>query len=225
MPSRWHDKSLPLHVDTSGGAANEATALIGSAHPPSTYGVPSKPSRPHNAHNNPHHHHHHRHHHHPRHHEDDEVVFDDDDHITDDGSIAQLKERIGTSMLEAAAAAAAAAAGGGGAAIGAAAGGSGLTSQLRPLFHVPFLPFLAYGRGYLDEDVWADLIAGVVVSVVAIPQGLAYSLLASLPPETGLYTSLVPPLVYGFLGTSRQLSAGPVALVSMFIPTIAVQVR
>jgi len=141
-------------------------------------------------------------------HDEAEVVFDDDDHVTDDGSIRQLKQHIGTSML-------------GGASDG---GGSAIMDQLRPLFHLPYLPWLAYGRGYFEEDVWADVVAGVVVSIVAIPQGLAYSLLSQLPPQTGLYTSLVPPMVYGLLGTSRQLSSGPVAVVSMFIPTIAVQV-
>ena len=91
----------------------------------------------------------------------------------------------------------------------------------KPLFHVPYFPWLSY-RGYFKKDVWKDLMAGVVVSVVAIPQGLAYAVLASLPAQMGLYTSFLPPLVYGLLGTSRHLSAGPVALVSMFIPTIAV---
>lgn len=69
------------------------------------------------------------------------------------------------------------------------------------------------------------MIAGIVVSVVAVPQGLAYSILADLPAVMGLYTSAVPPLVYAFFGTSRQLSVGPVAIVSMFIPSIAVQVH
>ena len=149
---------------------------------------------------------------------DDLLMFgdddDDNDHITDEGSIAQLKEHIGTSIHVAP-----------GAEPGWGDAAGGLASQLRPLFHAPYLPFLSYGRRYLDEDVYADVIAGVVVSIVAIPQGLAYSLLASLPPATGLYTSLVPPMVYGLLGTSRQLSAGPVAIVSMFIPTIAAQMH
>lgn len=74
---------------------------------------------------------------------------------------------------------------------------------------------------YFDKDVWADVIAGAVVSVVAVPQGLAYSLLASLPPQTGLYTSFVPTMIYGWLGTSRVLSAGPVAIVSVLVPSIA----
>lgn len=94
----------------------------------------------------------------------------------------------------------------------------------KPLLHTPYLPWLRY-RGYFKKNVWKDMMAGVVVSVVAIPQGLAYAVLASLPPQMGLYTSCIPPLIYGFLGTSRHLSAGPVALVSMFIPQIAVSLR
>lgn len=94
----------------------------------------------------------------------------------------------------------------------------------KPLLHTPYLPWLRY-KGYFKKNVWKDMMAGVVVSVVAIPQGLAYAVLASLPPQMGLYTSCIPPLIYGFLGTSRHLSAGPVALVSMFIPQIAVSLR
>ena len=97
-----------------------------------------------------------------------------------------------------------------------------LTSSLSSLPPVPSRISL---HKTLQKDFIKDLIAGVVVSVVAVPQGLAYSILANLPAVMGLYTSAIPPLVYGFLGTSRQLSVGPVALVSMFIPAIAVQVH
>jgi len=102
--------------------------------------------------------------------------------------------------------------------------GSSSGSNNKPLLHMPYFPWLRY-KGYFKKNVWKDIMAGVVVSVVAIPQGLAYAVLASLPPQMGLYTSCIPPLIYGFLGTSRHLSAGPVALVSMFIPQIAVSLR
>lgn len=97
-------------------------------------------------------------------------------------------------------------------------------AQRKPLLHIPYLPWMRY-KGYLKKNFGKDLMAGIVVSVVAIPQGLAYAVLASLPAQMGLYTSCIPPLVYGFLGTSRHLSAGPVALVSMFIPQIAVSLH
>lgn len=155
------------------------------------------------------------------HHPEDVELFDDgddddDDHLPGEGSIAQLKDCIGTSMVGGGDGDGKAAAGG-----AAAAGGMGMASQLRPLVHVPYLPCLAYGWEYFEKDVWADMIAGAVVSVVAVPQGLAYSLLASLPPQTGLYTSFVPTMVYGLLGTSRVLSAGPVAVVSVLVPSVA----
>ena len=102
--------------------------------------------------------------------------------------------------------------------------GSSSSSNNKPLLHMPYFPWLRY-KGYFKKNVWKDMMAGIVVSVVAIPQGLAYAVLASLPPQMGLYTSCIPPLIYGFLGTSRHLSAGPVALVSMFIPQIAVSLR
>ncbi len=95
----------------------------------------------------------------------------------------------------------------------------------KPLLHIPYLPFLALGKGYFKKKVWRDIMAGLVGALVAIPQGLAYSVLASLPAEMGLYTSSVPPLVFGFLGTSRHLSVGPVAVVSMFLPSIAVSLK
>jgi SulP family sulfate permease len=97
-------------------------------------------------------------------------------------------------------------------------------AQRKPLLHIPYLPWMRY-KGYFKKNFGKDLMAGIVVSVVAIPQGLAYAVLASLPAQMGLYTSCIPPLVYGFLGTSRHLSAGPVALVSMFIPQIAVSLH
>lgn len=59
--------------------------------------------------------------------------------------------------------------------------------------------------------------AGVTVAIMLIPQGMAYALLAGMPPVYGLYASIVPVLIYAFLGTSRQLAVGPVAMVSLLI--------
>ncbi len=62
-----------------------------------------------------------------------------------------------------------------------------------------------------------DLFAGLTVAIMVIPQGMAYAVLAGLPPIYGLYAALVPVLIYPLFGTSRQLSVGPVALVSILV--------
>ena len=77
------------------------------------------------------------------------------------------------------------------------------------------LPILQWGRRYDRADLRGDLVAGITVSALLVPQGLAYALLAGLPPQVGLYASIVPVLVYAALGTSRQLALGPVAIVSL----------
>lgn len=78
-----------------------------------------------------------------------------------------------------------------------------------------FLPISRWGRTYDRSDLRGDLIAGLTVSALLVPQGLAYALLAGLPPQVGLYASIVPVLVYAAFGTSRQLALGPVAIVSL----------
>lgn len=70
----------------------------------------------------------------------------------------------------------------------------------------------------------SDLTAGVTVAAMLVPQAMAYALLAGLPPEVGLYASVLPVLVYAFLGTSRQLAVGPVAIVSLVSATALAQV-
>ena len=61
------------------------------------------------------------------------------------------------------------------------------------------------------------MLAGITVAVLLIPQGMAYALIAGLPPIYGLYASLTPQIVYAFLGTSRQLAVGPVAMDSLLV--------
>ena len=61
--------------------------------------------------------------------------------------------------------------------------------------------------------------AGVIVAIMLVPQGMAYALLAGLPPEVGLYASILPLIIYGLLGTSRTLAVGPVAIVSLMVAT------
>ena len=80
-----------------------------------------------------------------------------------------------------------------------------------------FFPALEWLLRY-DINNWkGDLAAGLTVAVMLIPQGMAYALLAGLPPIIGLYASVVPLLVYALFGTSRQLAVGPVAMVSLLV--------
>lgn len=76
-------------------------------------------------------------------------------------------------------------------------------------------PFLGWFKGYTGESLRADLIAGLTVALVLIPQSMAYAQLAGLPPYYGLYASFLPPLVAALFGSSRQLATGPVAVVSL----------
>ena len=80
-----------------------------------------------------------------------------------------------------------------------------------------YLPVLRWARTYEREDLVGDLLAGVIVAIMLVPQGMAYALLAGLPPEAGLYASIVPLILYGLLGTSRTLAVGPVAIVSLLV--------
>lgn len=80
-----------------------------------------------------------------------------------------------------------------------------------------FFPFSEWLPEYSQQYARKDLLAGLTVAVMLIPQGMAYGLLAGLPPVYGLYSGLVPLFLYAFLGTSRQLSVGPTALVSLLV--------
>jgi len=78
-----------------------------------------------------------------------------------------------------------------------------------------YLPILEWGRAYSGETLSSDLLAAVIVTIMLIPQSLAYALLAGLPPEVGLYASILPLVGYSLFGTSRVLAVGPVAVVSL----------
>ncbi|MFY8062081.1 MAG: SulP family inorganic anion transporter, partial [Usitatibacteraceae bacterium] len=80
---------------------------------------------------------------------------------------------------------------------------------------LPALPILAWGRQYNREIFTNDLVAALIVTIMLIPQSLAYALLAGLPPEVGLYASVAPLVLYAVLGSSRVLAVGPVAVVSL----------
>ncbi len=81
------------------------------------------------------------------------------------------------------------------------------------------LPCLSWLRSYRRQDAGGDLLAGVIVAIMLIPQSMAYAMLAGLPPQVGLYASIVPLVIYGLFGTSRALAIGPVALVSLLVAT------
>jgi sulfate permease, SulP family len=78
-----------------------------------------------------------------------------------------------------------------------------------------YLPILDWGRRYDRSTLTNDLVAALIVTIMLIPQSLAYALLAGLPPEMGLYASMLPIILYAIFGTSRALAVGPVAVVSL----------
>ncbi len=80
-----------------------------------------------------------------------------------------------------------------------------------------YFPILDWLPNYSKKDFIADLPAGLTVGVMLIPQGIAYALIAKLPPIYGLYASLVPQVIYAIFGTSRQLAVGPVAMDSLIV--------
>ncbi len=80
-----------------------------------------------------------------------------------------------------------------------------------------YFPFLEWAKNYKESDLSGDLIAGLTVGVMLIPQGMAYAMLAGLPPIYGLYASTIPLFIYALFGTSRQLAVGPVAMVALLI--------
>lgn len=82
-----------------------------------------------------------------------------------------------------------------------------------------YLPILDWGRRYSRQTLSRDLIAAMIVTIMLIPQSLAYALLAGLPPEVGLYASMLPLLAYAVFGTSTSLAVGPVAVVSLMTAT------
>lgn len=78
-----------------------------------------------------------------------------------------------------------------------------------------FLPILGWAPAYTGTQAQSDLVAAVIVTIMLVPQSLAYAMLAGLPPQVGLYASILPLIAYALFGTSRALAVGPVAVVSM----------
>jgi len=80
-----------------------------------------------------------------------------------------------------------------------------------------YIPLFDWIRNYDKSDLSGDLVAGITVGVMLIPQSMAYAVLAGLPPVYGLYASVFPMIIYGILGTSRELAVGPAAIICILI--------
>ena len=86
-----------------------------------------------------------------------------------------------------------------------------------------YLPILEWGAKYNSKTFSNDMIVALIVTMMLIPQSLAYAILAGLPPEIGLYASMAPLILYAVFGTSRALAVGPVAVASLMTAAAAGQ--
>lgn len=91
-------------------------------------------------------------------------------------------------------------------------GGDGAMAFMRG-----YLPILDWLAGYSKDHLSGDINAGMVTTIMLVPQGMAYAMLAGLPPQMGLYASILPLVLYAVFGSSRVLAIGPVALVSLMV--------
>ncbi|XP_055820929.1 low affinity sulfate transporter 3-like [Solanum dulcamara] len=96
---------------------------------------------------------------------------------------------------------------------------AGVFSFLQGLF-----PILSWGRNYKASMFKHDLLAGLTLASLCIPQSIGYANLANLDPQYGLYTSVVPPLIYAVMGSSRELAIGPVAVVSLLLSAMITEI-
>jgi SulP family sulfate permease len=87
----------------------------------------------------------------------------------------------------------------------------------KPSWVSKFIPITAWLRQYTRQEFNSDIFAGIITAILFVPQGIAYAMLAGLPAQVGLYASILPPLIYAFLGTSRTLSVGPVSIAAIMI--------
>jgi len=92
----------------------------------------------------------------------------------------------------------------------------GLTNGLTRYF-----PILDWTRNYNGTTLTSDVVAALIVTIMLIPQSIAYAMLAGLPPEVGLYASIAPIIAYAVFGTSKALAVGPVAVISLMTLTAA----
>jgi len=93
-----------------------------------------------------------------------------------------------------------------------------MTDSINTDSHVAkYLPIIVWLKSYSRQTLSDDLFAGVMTAILLVPQAIAYAVLAGLPPELGLYASILPPIVYAVLGTSQTLSVGPVSIAAIMI--------
>ncbi len=95
------------------------------------------------------------------------------------------------------------------------------STKEHPAHGVRWLPAVTWLRGYDRATLTNDVFAALIVTIMLIPQSLAYAMLAGLPPQIGLYASIAPLIAYAIFGTSRTLSVGPVAVVSLMTAAAA----
>ena len=86
---------------------------------------------------------------------------------------------------------------------------------MRPM--VDIFPIAHWLQHYQRSTFISDLMAGIIVAIMLVPQGMAYAFLAGLPPQYGLYASILPLMLYAMLGSSRSLAVGPVAIASLMV--------
>ena len=83
------------------------------------------------------------------------------------------------------------------------------------------VPQLGWLKHYGGDKALKDVIAGLILAILLVPQAMAYAQLAGLPPQMGLFAALLPPVLYMVFGTSTYVSMGPVALVSLIVAEAA----
>ncbi len=98
-------------------------------------------------------------------------------------------------------------------------GGSGRTAAPKVGLLLRIFPFIGWWKGYTGATARADVVAGLTVALVLIPQSMAYAQLAGLPAYYGLYAAFLPPMIASLFGSSFQLATGPVAVVSLMTAT------
>ncbi|PPE01517.1 hypothetical protein GOBAR_DD01446 [Gossypium barbadense] len=96
---------------------------------------------------------------------------------------------------------------------------SGLKHELFSMLKATF-PILSWCQKYKPNQFKHDLLAGLTLASLCIPQSIGYATLAKLDPQYGLYTSVVPPLIYTLMGTSREIAIGPVAVISLLLSSM-----
>lgn len=80
-----------------------------------------------------------------------------------------------------------------------------------------YLPIVGWLKTYTRKDFSDDMLAGLITAILLVPQGIAYAMLAGVPPALGLYASILPPVLYALFGTSRTLSVGPAAVAAIMV--------